>query len=56
MWITMKRKKNSTLQRCMLLTKCPNDERCHQDGPFRLRMRPLMTTTASDASAPMPNT
>jgi len=52
----MKRKKNSTLQRCTLFTKCPSEERCHQLGPLRLRTTPDTIITASDAIAPMPKT
>ena len=29
----MKKKNSSVLQRCVLFTKCPTDEVCHQRGP-----------------------
>ena len=29
----MKKKNSSVLQRCVLFTKCPTDEVCHQAGP-----------------------
>jgi hypothetical protein len=53
---TMNRKKNSTLHRWVELTKCPNDDTCHQLGPLRLSTTPEAMITTSEAMAPIPKT
>ena len=40
-WMTMAKKKISTLQRCSELTKWPIDELCHHCGPRIARMHPV---------------
>jgi hypothetical protein len=44
---TMKKKNSSVLQRCVLLTKWPTDEVCHQVGPARAITAPEMTMTTN---------
>ena len=56
MWMTMKKKKNSTLHRCTLLTKCPSELRWYHIGPLRLRITPDAMMNRSDAIAPIPKT
>ena len=46
-WMTMKKKKSSTLQRCNEFTKRPTVERCHHAGPSSANSVPVMITTAS---------
>jgi hypothetical protein len=55
-WMTMKKKKSSTLHRCMLLKKCPIFDRCHHDGPSNARTQPLAITTMRAARVSTPNT
>ncbi len=55
-WITMKKKKNSTLHRCSEFTKCPAVETCHQLGPMTARMHPVMMTQARLTTVRTPNT
>src|SRR5665213_4148197 len=52
-WMTMKKKKNSTLHRWTLLTKCPRDDRWYHIGPFRLNTTPEAMTKTSEAIAPI---
>ncbi len=53
---TMKKKKSSVLQRCMLLKKWPTLEPCHHAGPARASTAPEKRTTASEASVSTPKT
>ncbi len=55
-WMTMKKKKHSTLHRCVEFTKWPVDETCHQVGPMMARTQPLMITQARLTSVSTPKT
>ena len=55
-WITMKKKKASTLHRCSELTKCPAEDTCHQLGPIMARMQPVMMTQARLTTVRTPKT
>ena len=55
-WMTKKKKNSSTDHRWMLLKKCPTPVKCHQPGPFSVRIEPDAMITTSDASDRTPNT
>ena len=55
-WITMKKKKASTLQRWSEFTKSPTDETCHQLGPMMARTQPVMMTQARLTTVSTPKT
>ena len=55
-WMTMTKKNSSTDHRWMLLKKCPTPVKCHQLGPFRVRIMPDTMITASALSDRTPNT
>ena len=55
-WMTMKKKKSSTLHRCIELTKRPTRERCHHVGPSMASTMPESTTMASAPSVSAPKT
>ena len=55
-WMTMKKKKASTLQRCRELTKSPVDDTCHHDGPMIDRITPVRITMVRAARVRTPKT
>src|ERR1700712_3291474 len=55
-WTTMKKKNSSTDHRWMLLKKWPTLVKCHQPGPFSVRITPDPMINTSDTSDSTPNT
>jgi len=55
-WITMLKKKISTLQRCRELTKRPSGDVCHHCGPKIARTHPVPMTTTIDEIVATPKT
>ena len=55
-WITMKKKKASTLHRWSEFTKCPVDETCHQLGPMTARTQPVTMTQTRLTTVSTPKT
>ncbi len=55
-WITMKKKKASTLHRCREFTKSPAVDTCHQLGPMMASTQPVMMTQARLTTVRTPNT
>ena len=55
-WTTMKKKNSSVPQRCVLFTKCPKLDVCHQAGPASAITTPDASTTAKAASVSTPKT
>jgi hypothetical protein len=55
-WITMQKKKISTLQRCSEFTKCPIVDTCHHSGPKMARTQPVAMTTTSAEMVATPKT
>src|SRR5580692_7607614 len=55
-WMTMAKKKISTLQRCIEFTKWPTEEPCHHWGPRIARRHPVAMTTTRAANVATPKT
>ena len=55
-WMTMAKKKTSTLHRCRELTKRPVVETCHHCGPMTASTRPVRITTTNALMVSTPKT
>ena len=55
-WMTMKKKKTSTLHRCREFTKRPTVDTCHQVGPKMASTQPVRITQARLTSVSTPKT
>ena len=55
-WMTMAKKKTSTLHKCRELTNRPVDEACHHCGPMTARTTPVRITTVSALKVSTPKT
>ena len=55
-WMTMKKKKASTDQRCSEFTNRPTLDRCHHTGPSTASTQPVTITRSSALMVSTPNT